>query len=88
MSKSGGYAYPTIARETIQGSDGPHGVDAEYPGMTMRQAYKITALRVVGIPGGWKLNGKKCFSPEDWVSAAANLADAMLAEDAEFEARK
>lgn len=80
MNKNGGNAYP-YPLGTCNVSE-PN----ESGGMTMRQYYKAAALQgllqgeqAYGVNSGWAVG--------TLVTMSGSLADAMLAEDAEFEAR-
>lgn len=83
-ARDGGSAYP---------NDGAWANGHPESGLSIRQAYKIAALQGLLTSGKFtrEVVGRPCVADDDLQSAAriaAYVADAMLAEDAEFAARE
>lgn len=82
-ARDGGPAYPVSTSIDPAGGYGHQTGNQEwqFPGMSLRQAYKIAALSRIlsSVDSGW---------PRGWAAAAGEVADACLAEDAEHEAKE
>jgi hypothetical protein len=79
-SSPDGYGGPTLPSSY---SLGPGQGTLHFNGLSMRQAYKMVALKaLLSSPGAWRMNGASYLAQE-----VAMIADAMLAEDAAFAER-
>jgi len=93
MNDNGGLAFPVPTSLVVQGGASEVDIEAcqralqqayaQVQGMTVRQAYKMAALQETGFPADVR--------PEEIARAVeycSKVADAMLAEDREFEAKQ